>query len=141
MFREEHALIYLQEGIMDKQNDQKKEWWQSRGALGSFFNSLFDFSFTDFITSKIVKLLYGLSIVASGLIALFLIIVGFNISTGFGVVMLLIVAPLVFILSVIYARVLLEIIIVIFRIAENAAEIAQQGRKTPQMGEGTDKKS
>jgi len=93
-----------------------------------FFGSLFDFSFTAFVTSKIIRFLYGLSIVAAGLGSLFLIARGFNASGGAGVLMLFIVAPLYFLLSVLFSRVLLEIVIVIFRISENIAEIAQQGR-------------
>lgn len=94
-----------------------------------FLNSLFDFSFTSFLTSKIIKLLYGLSIAVAGLLCLFLIMTGFEISSSIGVITLLIVAPLVFFLLVVYARVMLEMIIVIFRISEHAAEVAEQGRK------------
>jgi hypothetical protein len=98
---------------------------QSKG----FFESLFDLTFTAFVTSKLIKLLYLLSIAGAALVSLFLIIFGFTVSTTAGVIMLLIGAPLLFLLSVIYARVLLEIVIVIFRISEHAAEIAEQGRK------------
>jgi len=35
-----------------------------------FFEALFDFSFTSFVTSKLVKLLYALAIVAAALGAL-----------------------------------------------------------------------
>lgn len=101
------------------------------GSSSGFLESLFDFSFTTFITTKLIKVLYGLWIAGAGLTALFLIIAGFRASSGVGIVMLLFVAPLVFLLSVIYARVLLELIIVVFRIAEHAAEIAAQGRRPP----------
>jgi hypothetical protein len=94
-----------------------------------FFESLFDLSFTAFITSKLIKLLYVLSIAGAALASLFLIIFCFNISTTAGVLMLLIGGPLLFLLSVIYARVFLEIMIVIFRISEHIAEIAEQGRR------------
>jgi hypothetical protein len=95
----------------------------------TFFTSLFDFSFSEFITTKIIKILYGLSIVLNGFFALFLIVIGFGRSTVAGILMLLIVAPLVFLLGVIYTRVLLENMIVLFRIGENIQEIAKQGRK------------
>jgi hypothetical protein len=42
---------------------------------------------------------------------------------------MLVVAPLVFLATVIYARVLLEIMIMVFRMAEHLAEIARQGRR------------
>jgi hypothetical protein len=86
-----------------------------------FLHPLFDFSFTKFVTSKIVKFLYGLSILAAGLMAILFVIFGFNISIGFGVFALLIGAPLIFLLTLIYSRAILEFIIVIFRISENTA--------------------
>lgn len=101
-----------------------------------FFSSLFDFSFTSLITSKIIRLLYILSIVVAGLAALSLVISSFAASTTAGIFSLFIVAPLIFIVSVIYARVLLEIIIVIFRISEHTAEIAAQGRSKEMSDEG-----
>ncbi len=84
-----------------------------------FLHPLFDFSFNQLITSKVVKFLYGLSILAAGLMAILFVIFGFNISIGFGVIALLIGAPLIFLLTLIYSRVALETIIAIFRIAEN----------------------
>jgi hypothetical protein len=91
-----------------------------------FFGALFDFSFTDFVTSKIIKFLYGLSIFLIGLTVLVFVIFSFGASPIAGILMLLIVGPLLFILGVIYNRVLLEIIIVIFRIAENTAITAKK---------------
>jgi uncharacterized membrane protein len=94
-----------------------------------FFGSLFDLSFTSFITSKLVKVLYVLAIVAAGLGAIGIAVAGFQSGTTQGVLALLIVAPLVFLLGVIWSRVLLELIVVIFRISEHLAAIEQQGRK------------
>lgn len=92
----------------------------------SFVESLFDFSFTVFVTSKIIKLLYILSIVGAAIASLFLITLGFTVSTVIGVLMLLIGAPLVFLLCVTYARVFLEIMIVIFRISEHTAQVVEK---------------
>ena len=95
----------------------------------SFIESLMDFSFTAFVTSKIIKLLYGLSIVGAALVGLVLIVGAFVTSTLAGIFTLLVIAPLVFAIVVIYSRVLLEIIIVVFRISEHSAEIAANTRK------------
>jgi len=103
-----------------------KDDFSKKGA--GFFKALFDFSFTDFITSKIIKLLYGLTIFFAGIVALIIVIGGFSTHPGAGIIALLIVAPIIFLVSVIYGRVLLEIIIVIFRIAEHLAEMAKQGK-------------
>jgi hypothetical protein len=108
-----------------------------------FFKALFDFSFTQFITSKIIKLLYGLSILSSGILALILLIffllAGFRQSAAAGILALIVGTPicfLIFLVLVIYARVFLEIIIVVFRISEHTAEIAQQGRIEKKHAEG-----
>ena len=85
---------------------------------GSLLQALFDFSFNHFFTPKIIRLLYGLSIFFAGLIAVVLIIFGFSVSMGFGIVALLIGAPLIFLLAVTCSRIYLELMIAIFRIAE-----------------------
>lgn len=95
----------------------------------SFVESLLDFSFTSFVTSKIIKLLYGLSILGAGLTAVIMIVCAFAMSALAGIFTLVIVAPLAFAIIVVYSRVLLEIIIVVFRISEHAAEIAANTRK------------
>ena len=96
---------------------------EGRGVL----SSLFDLSFTTFITSKLIKVLYAMAIALAALVAATLLVSGFSQGTLVGLLML-IVAPIVFLGTVIYARVLLEIMIVVFRMAEHLAEIAQQGR-------------
>lgn len=99
-----------------------------------FLASLFDFTFTDFITTKIIRILYILWLVAAGIGALVLIVGAFAKSAALGLLMLIILAPLGFTITVIYGRVWLEIVIVIFRIAENTAQIAEQGRTTSPPG-------
>ncbi len=93
----------------------------------SFLGALFDFSFSDFITPKIIKVLYILGVVLAGLYALFFIVLGFNLGTGSGTVFLLL-SPLIFLIMVIFIRVGLEIYLVIFQIGDNTREIVRQGR-------------
>ena len=75
-----------------------------------FFASLFDFSFTSLVTTKIIKALYVISVIVIGLSSLGLV------------------APLVALLWLIYTRVILELFIALFRIAENTSELVAQGR-------------
>jgi len=89
-----------------------------------FFASLFDFSFTEFITTKLIKFLYGLGMLLGGVMALGLIIAGFAQSAIVGI-LFLVLSPLVFLLYVIGARVWLELVMVVFRIAEHTEEIAK----------------
>lgn len=88
----------------------------------NFLRPLFDFSFEQCISPKIMKYLFGLSILWAGLIALFLAIIGFIVSKLFGIFMLFIGAPLIFLLMVIYSRVFLEMTLVIFHIANRLAD-------------------
>jgi hypothetical protein len=92
-----------------------------------FFGSLFDLSFSSFVTTKIIKVLYVLGIIMAGLSSLAVFISAARNGVPAAIVGLIF-APLVFLLGVLYSRVMLEIIIVVFRIAENTGEIARQGR-------------
>ena len=83
-----------------------------------FLKTLFDFSFSRFVSRKIVKFLYGLSILFAALLAVFFIVVGFEASMWFGIFALFIGAPLILLLTVISSRVFLEMILVIFRMAD-----------------------
>jgi hypothetical protein len=87
-----------------------------------FLHPLFDFSFDRSVTVKMVKFLYILSILFAGLMALFFILVGFETSLWFGLFVLLIGAPVVFLLTVIFSRVFLEMILVVFRMADHTAD-------------------
>jgi len=123
--KEEKPLPFETKAIKNQLFDKKT----------GFFGTLFDFSFTEFVTSKIIKFLYGLSILCSGIAALILLIIvlvgGFKQSASAGILALLFMTPfsiLLFLILVVYGRVFLEIIIVIFRIAEHTAEIAKKGQ-------------
>lgn len=94
-----------------------------------FLSSLFDLSFTNFITPKLIKVLFVISIVLAGLGALAVVGSAFMSSAIAGIFALLIVAPILFLFYVIYARVMMEVLIVIFRGSEHLAEIAKQGRR------------
>jgi hypothetical protein len=92
-----------------------------------FLPSLFDVSFSSLITTRVIKVLYILSMIVIGIAALFFVAAGFAQSGGSGIVAL-IVAPLVALLYLIYARVLLEVVICLFRIMETNAEMASLQR-------------
>jgi len=91
-----------------------------------FFTSLFGLSFTEFITPRIIKLLFVLAIIISAIVALVIPFVG--VFTGApGAFLSIILAPLLFLLYVIIARVWLELIVVMFRIAGNIDKLAEHG--------------
>ena len=99
----------------------------------SFFSSLFDFSFSSYITTRFIRIIYAVAVIFSafgGLMAFGTIVgMGFDagnvlgiLSLGFGAL----VGVLVFLLYLIIARVWLEILVVVFRIAENVQRMADR---------------
>jgi uncharacterized membrane protein len=88
-----------------------------------FLASLFDVEFKSLITTKVIKVLYILSMIVIGLAALAFVGAAFANSVAGGLIVLLIVAPLMALLYLIYVRVLLEIVIAVFRIMETNTEL------------------
>ncbi len=82
-----------------------------------FLHPLFDFSFRRSVSVKMIKFLHILSILCTGLIALFFILAGFETSLRLGFFALLI-GAVVFLLTAVFSRVFLEMILVVFRMAD-----------------------
>lgn len=108
------------------QSLQRKGFFESLQTKG-FFESLFDFSFTSLITTKLIRFQYAVSMVVLAVGLLLLVIAAVKAAEGAGLLILFVGAPL-FLLGVCFMRLSSELFIVIFRIAEHTAEIAQQGR-------------
>lgn len=97
----------------------------------SILSDLLDWSFRRFVTPQLIKVLYVIGIALAALWSLGIL---FSFAAQ-GVLMFfagIIVAPLVFILGVLYARVVLELVMVIFRISEtNGAILQKMGGEAP----------
>ena len=81
-----------------------------------FFARLFDVSMKTFITPSIIKVLFILGLVVISIFSLILLIAGTQADGGIVFVLL---APLYWFVGVLYLRVILEVIVVLFRIEEN----------------------
>lgn len=92
-----------------------------------FLASLFDFGFNSFVTPTIIKVLYMLGVVVIGLAALGWVITDFGVNVVFGLVTLVIIAPIVSVLMIAFLRIALEFYMVIFRMAGDIREIRQRG--------------
>jgi len=88
-----------------------------------FMAMLFDFSFKDFVTPRIISILYIILVIIAGIAAIALIAFMFMIHPAAGVVALLILGPLYFFVCVLAYRVMLEVVIVIFRIRQDLADM------------------
>jgi hypothetical protein len=84
----------------------------------SFAGALFDFGFNTFATPVVIKVLYILSLVGIGVFYVIAVISGFLESPVSGLITLA-VGAVVALLSLIYTRVLLELLYAVVRIAED----------------------
>jgi len=102
-------------------------WDCSReGRHMGFLGALFDFSFTEFVTSKIISFIYILSVIGVALGYISFIIAGFS-QGFFAGIGALIIGAIVALLILAYVRVVLEFFMVLFRIYENTRIMANQG--------------
>lgn len=96
-----------------------------------FFGGLFDFSFNNFITPTLIKIIYGLSLLGIALFVLAGLIGGFismgdSVLRGLGI---LVVTPIIAFLYLLMARVYTESMVVLFKVAENLQEINRKTRE------------
>ncbi|MEP7052371.1 MAG: DUF4282 domain-containing protein [Pseudomonadota bacterium] len=105
---------------------------QSAALAKGFFAGLFDFSFETFVALKVIKVLYGvfLLVLALGILggigAAIISIFQGSILAGLG---MLIAVPIAALVYLVVGRVYFELVIVAFKIAEDADEIARNTRK------------
>src|SRR5579875_3715967 len=100
---------------------------QGASDAKGFVSSLFDFGFTSFVTPKVVKVVYALIVIVLGLGSLGLVLFAFLNRLLFGLLALIILAPLYFFISLALWRISLEIVMVVFRIAEDIRAIRAGG--------------
>ena len=96
------------------------------GNEKGFFEAIFDLSFSEFVTIKIIKFLYVLAIIASATMTIIFIVGGFATESVAVGVLFLLLSPVIFMLYVLMARVWLELIIVVFKIAENTSRLIEE---------------
>jgi energy-coupling factor transporter transmembrane protein EcfT len=93
--------------------------------------AIFDFSFTNFVTTKLIKFLYAIALIFAVLGFFAMVIAGFASLFGDGGaagLAFLCLSPFFLIFWILLARVYSEFIIVIFRIAESMSELVEQGK-------------
>jgi hypothetical protein len=106
---------------------QPAEPRQAADAKG-FLSALFDFSFTSFVTTKIIKVLYVLILILTSLSALLFTITSFKANATFGLLVLVIGDPLFILIVMGFWRLIMEGFIVFFRIAEDVRELRDRGQ-------------
>jgi hypothetical protein len=89
----------------------------------NYLLALFDFSLTRYITIQMLPVVYGLMILACGVVIIDLVVDAFGVSSTKGWVYAVL-APFAFIVLLSIFRSLLEFFVVVFRIAEDMEELA-----------------
>ena len=97
------------------------------------FEALKDTSFSQFVTLKLIKLIYILGAVAIAVGVVITALGGFALGFWRGVGGLIL-APIAGLLGMLVLRVYLELIAVVFRIARNTREIADNTSRSPAEG-------
>ena len=95
-----------------------RTWSQVRAMM----TVLTDLSFKHFVTPRLIRLIYFVSLVAAVLAALAWMVSGFSTSIMYGCVTF-VTGPLAFFLYMLTARVVLEFMLAVFRIAENTEKL------------------
>jgi hypothetical protein len=102
-----------------------------------FFSSLFDTSFSSLIATRVIKVAYVIAIVIVSLEAVGVLIAALATKKVGAVVAAIILIPIVSLLSLIWIRILLELVIIIFRIGDDVRRItmssvlSDQGHAAP----------
>lgn len=91
-----------------------------------FFAGLFDYSFSKFITTKVLGVLYGLITVLLVIGYIIAVISAFTSSVWLGLV-ILILGPLIGLVYLIFARITLEFYAAAIRTASNTTTLVEQG--------------
>jgi hypothetical protein len=95
-------------------------------------NALLDFGFTKFVTLGVVKFVYVLGMALIVLMFLGFLISSFAMGT-MAIIGALVIGPIAAILYLLFFRIWLELIVVLFRIGENTSKLVelQGGQSTP----------
>jgi hypothetical protein len=98
-----------------------------------FFAALFDFSFNSYIAKKFIKLIYVLATVLIGIATLIFLIAALASGSAGTIIAGIIIVPLVGLLYLVWVRIGLEVLAVIFSIAEDTRALrnASEGHDHP----------
>ena len=104
------------------------------GGKTGFVRALFDLSFENMVATKVIKVLYvlflfllGLGMVGGVISAIMMIAVTGEVIVGF---VMLLILPIVGAVQLILMRMYFELLVVMFKIAEDIDEVAKNTRKT-----------
>ena len=120
---QDHSQWQLPGGMQGAHPAQPRAKSGERGFVGS----LFDFSFSSFVTPKIIKVLYVLFTIWTALVSLLFLIISFRTGGALaGFFVLIVIIPIYVLLTLGVYRVVLEAFMVVFRIYEETKKISER---------------
>ncbi|MAR91420.1 MAG: DUF4282 domain-containing protein [Pseudomonadota bacterium] len=105
------------------QTDRRPPFVRASNTARGYFTTLFDFSFTRFITIQMFPVLYGVILISALIAAGYFTVEAFLSSWLRGLFYLLVAAPVGFITVATITRALMEFYLVVFRIYEDMEDI------------------
>ncbi len=87
-----------------------------------FVGMIFDSSFSEFVTTRVIKVLLYLAMIVNAIWTIVIIVGGFSQGVLAGIIALIL-SPLIYIILMLIARIYLELLIVVFRIADELKSI------------------
>lgn len=99
-----------------------------------FIGRIFDLSFSEFVTTKVIKFIFVLQIIGAVVFSFGFMVSGFRAGFGKGL-LFLILTPVVFFVITLLSRIWCELLVVVFKIADNTSKIANQTASGKESGE------
>jgi len=106
-----------------KKNTSQENAEKNSNSIRAFFQMLFDFSFSEFITVQMFPALYFVILSSTLFAILYLCFEAFLTSIARGIFFLFVAGTVTFIAIATIVRAVMEFYIVVFRIAENTDEV------------------
>jgi hypothetical protein len=101
-------------------------------AMRGFFASLYDMDFKNLIAERVIRILYWLIVMVISITAVLALLRALFDEGLVGIVLTFILTPLIYLVELIFTRVALEVLIVVFRMADDVKAIRIGGTAQPQ---------
>lgn len=113
-------------------NQEQQGQGSSSMAMRGFFASLYDMDFKNLIAERVIRILYWLIVMVISITAVLALLRALFDEGLVGIVLTFILTPLVYLVELIFTRVALEVLIVVFRMADDVKAIRNGGAAQPQ---------
>jgi hypothetical protein len=97
-----------------------------------FIRSLYDFSFSSFVTLRVIRVLYVLITILYSLAAVLVFVGALVEHKPADIVFAIIIVPIAYLIYLTFARIAMEILMVLFNIGKDVRSIRERGERQTQ---------